>query len=131
MGREILCHHSNGRRAAQIGKLRHLQPCKAARIDAREGRKIHVNVESQAVIARTAADSNAEARKFALPDVHPRSIAARLRLDAQFRHVVDDARLERTYEIAHAQSRTLEINKRIHDELPGPMIGNLATAIDL
>src|ERR1700687_4822529 len=98
-------------------------------MDASEGLKIHVNVESQAVIARAAADANAEARKLPLSDIHTRSLAATLRLDTQCRHIVDDARLECAHEIAHPQRRTLQINERVDDELPGPVIGDLAAAI--
>ena len=41
------------------------------------------------------------------------------------------AALERRHEIAHAELRATQVDQRIDDELAGPVIGDLAAAIDL
>src|ERR1019366_3178623 len=96
-----------------------------------KGLQIHVDVERKPVVACTAADANAKTRKLAFGDVHAGSVAATLRRDSKRSCVVDDAFLKRAYQRAHAQARALQVNERIDDELSGPVIGDLATAIDL
>src|SRR5471030_1985175 len=69
MRREIPRHTFNGRRTTKISKLRHLQPHVTAGMDAAKGLQIHVDVEREPVVARTAADANTETRKLAFCDV--------------------------------------------------------------
>src|ERR1017187_2809546 len=128
---ETVCRQFDALRAALVRKLRHLQARIAAGIDASEGLQIHAHVERKSMIGGAAPDANAEAGKLALIDVDARSALAAVRPDAKLRRIVDDGFLERRDEVPHAQARTLQVNERIDDELPGTVIGHLSAAIDL
>lgn len=53
------------------------------------------------------------------------------RFDAVFRQCGDDAVFKRGNDVADAGFAPFEINHRINDQLPGPVIGNLPAPVDL
>src|SRR5262245_46714471 len=66
--RQSICHV--GGRNTQILELRNRQPRETARIDRRKGRKIHVYVEREAVVAASARHADPERRNLGAIHVH-------------------------------------------------------------
>jgi hypothetical protein len=74
----------------------------------------------RAVIARTAADSQADTGNFAAVDIDPRCVLAALGLDAEACTVVDDGAFEGGDQVAHAEAGAADVDEWIDDELAGP-----------
>jgi len=103
----------------------------AADVDPFERLKIQRHIERQPVIARAAANAQADAREFGAVDVDPRCCARPARRHTQFGGVGDDGILERHDHLPNPERTALQVDERVHDELAGAVIGHLSTAVDL
>src|SRR5581483_5036873 len=116
---------------AQIRQPGHHEPGVPAGVDAAERLEIDAHVQGDAVICRTTAHADADARQLAALDVYAGSISAALGNYAELGSIIDDAALESGDDVANTESGTPQVDQRVDDELTGTVIGNLAATIDL
>src|SRR5271167_1526960 len=91
----------------QIDEARHGESAVAAHIDAFEGFRIQRYVDGNPVIARAAANSQADAGKLGAVDIHTGRLTGAAGVDSMAGDVVNDGVLKRHHQCAYSNSQTL------------------------
>src|SRR5688572_9523970 len=114
-------------RKAEVLHLRDAQPGVAARIDARKGRKVHVDVERDAMVGAAAHHPDAEGGDLGPVDVDARRTRLALRARAD---EVDDRLLEQADEGLDLEPSPREVDERIEHYLSRAVVGDVAATVD-
>jgi len=81
------------------------------------------------MITRAPPHPDADAGDFASVHIHTRRLWPRGGRNAIPGEAVDGRLLERRHEITHPEPGASQIDERIHNQLPGPVVGDLTPAI--
>src|SRR5690349_22060931 len=111
-----------------------VQTCALPIFDVGERRKVHGDVDGEAVVSAAVAHPETERGNLGFcggPNVNPGRRALGVRGDAERTEPFYHCTLDAPDHLADAETRAPEVEQKIDHELPGTMIGHLAAAIDL
>ena len=109
---------------------RHCDVCDAARDNRIERREVTADVQGKTVHRDPVANAHADRRDLAFGNPHAGQPSSRLRRDPERGKQLDHHLLDPAKIAVQVLSASSQINNRITDELPGPMIGCLAATIN-
>ena len=122
-----------GRAAEHARERGHALVADAARNDVREHREIGIDVEREPVAGAPVGDPHADRRDLLVADPHAgEPVGARSGLDTEIGERGDEHRLEPAHvrdDVALAGAPLGERDDRVADELPGPVVGDVAAAV--
>ena len=102
----------------------------AARIDELEGAKVATDVQGKAVPCDPALHPHADGADLPVADPAARRTVASFGGHAVGSAPIDERPLERANVRTQRDVRAVQRDDRVHHEVPGPVIGHLATALD-
>ena len=106
-----LCQIARFRHGTQIAQLRHGQTAVTTGIDGGIGSQIHIDIETQAVIAARVADAQTQCGNLGLIDLDPGRAALAAGDDAITRQQIDQRLFDAAHEFAHLDAAPGKIDQ--------------------